>query len=219
VRKNSPIDTYTNEKSPLLMKDHDVATKLEALPMDTFRALMDHLKRENEEKVCVDFFVKYEYTLLFQVLAILPPTATTTNQQRRRRENISHEQSMASSKVLTSAAMCAYTIVKNGQTTNEDRKKYMALAVQYFHTAVQITPSYSKGWMQLATLRDEQNLYDVSLQLYRRAFHSRWLSRYDLSLKNRLGIERARDVSRKKKKKILVIYCDEYVSSRKNKKM
>ena len=223
VRSKSP-----NGSGDVELLSDSTATSLESLPMETFRALLDHLSREGQEQVCIDFFLKYELTLLFQVVRVgsgssgssgssSSSSSGSSSSNSKLRTTKTKQQSEAASEVLASAALCAF-----GQVTNSNKStatasnngingiNYINLAIQYFELSVQITPSYSNGWMQLATLRDHKNQFDLSLQIYRRAFHTRWLERYNPTLGLRLGIEMARNTARQRKQRVVVLYCDEY---------
>ena len=180
------------------------------IPLDTYRALFDHLNRKKQNEGCLQLYEKHADLLLSSVIESNAFIATRTQ-----------ENSRTTAELLSSVSMCAYSLSiskqKSKQKSEQKNQNVETIAVNYFEKslvllklAIQIDVHYAMGWMKLATLLDHNNQFDSSLQIYKKAFHYTWLNRYNSKLRLKLQVEQARETSRISGKRILVIYCDEY---------
>ena len=173
------------------------------IPLDTYRALFDHLNRKKQNEGCLQLYEKHADLLLSSVIESNAFIATRTQ-----------ENSRTTAELLSSVSMCAYSLSiskqKSKQQAEQKNQNYFEKSLVLLKLAIQIDVHYAMGWMKLATLLDHNNQFDSSLQIYKKAFHYTWLNRYNSDLRLKLQVEQARETSRISGKRILVIYCDEY---------
>ena len=177
--------------------EHDsLSYSFEELPLDTFRALFDHLISKNEDMACLQLYDKYE-------VIFMSKNRHHSNSNKRRKIV----------EMITSVSMCAFTASNKSNKKNKNKDlslHYYEKSLKLLQWCVKIDPEYDVGWMKLATLYDHGDRFQKSLQHYSVAFEKRHNVIYDSALRSELRIEENRRRARKEGKAVLVIYCDEY---------
>jgi predicted O-linked N-acetylglucosamine transferase (SPINDLY family) len=212
-----PLDAIEN--IDVLIRDHPDYE----LPLDTVRALIDELRRQDERAHALELFMRHQNVIFESVRRGVVSAGVGANVA-------------AVTEVLVSASFCAFELgedlaariaaaaaaaaeedkpmVRLGEQVVRNPRVLFDVAEQILSKGSALAPSNARMLMKLAVMIDHSNRFDESLAVYVRAFDAQHVERYAPDVRAALGVETARARARQRVdplfRGVVVIFCDEY---------